>query len=233
MGVLSFLNSLDQELNTFLFGVSISFILLLILLILLRLTIPYVSKLFGNKPIPYKSTTESNEWLNFVLYRILCHFRKRESIDLINEIVNAKIKPHHFNLYTLGSTPIVNNVLTLEMKEVEDIKIIIPIEWIDGPFLQIIVDKNLACIEFYLKKFAGQILVSWPENSPSQMQFRFIGDLNLEFDLSIQIKNLFYFSLLEIPLLGPVIKGIIELIITRQVFELIFPLPNLDPNLSA
>ena len=79
----------------------------------------------------------------------------------------------------------------------------------------------------------GNILVSWPGNSPTKMEFRFIGDLNLEFDLTIQIKNFTRISLLEIPLLGPIIKGIIELIIARQVFELIFPLPNLNPDFSG
>lgn len=217
--------------NPFALGFLFSFIIFFILLVLLRLTIPYVSKLFGNKPIPYKSTKESNEWLNFILYRVLSHFQTDESIDLINKIVNSKVKPHHFCLFTLGSSPIVKSVLSLEMKEVEDIKIIIPIEWIDGPFLEFVVENNLACIQFYLKKFIGQILVSWPGNSPSQMEFRFIGDLNLDFDLSIQVKNYFRFSLLEIPLLGPTIKGIIELVITRQVFELIFPLPNLNPDI--
>ena len=99
--------------------------------------------------------------------------------------------------------------------------------------MEFVVDKNLASIQFYLKEFVGQILVSWPGNSPTKMEFRFIGELNLDFDLTIQIRNYFCFSLLEIPLLGPVIKGIIELIITRQVFELIFPLPNLNPDISA
>ena len=142
--------------NSFVLGFSISFIILLVLLVLLRLTIPYVSKLFGNKPIPYKSTTESTEWLNFVLHRVLSHFQKDESIDLINTIVNSKVKPHYFCLYTLGSSPVVKSVLSLEMKEIEDIKIIIPIEWIDGPFVEFVVDKNLACVQFYLKKLHMQ-----------------------------------------------------------------------------
>ena len=214
--------------HIFLVGFVISFSILLILLIFLRLTIPYISKLFGKRSIPYQIYEESTDWFNFVVYRIMSHFGTEESINLINEIVNSKIYPHQFRLLSLGKPPIIQSVLTLEKKKTEDIKIIIPLEWINGPSFDFILKKKILRIEFTFTQFRGKVFVSWPENSPQNLKFRFIDDMNLDYNLSIQFKNIIRFSLLQIPLLGPIIKGLLEVIITRQVFEIEFPNPTAE-----
>ncbi|OHS95838.1 hypothetical protein TRFO_38022 [Tritrichomonas foetus] len=216
--------------NSFFIGFLFSFISLLVILVILRLTVPYASKLFGNKPIPYKSFVESTEWLNFIIYRVLTHFQTDEAIEQINSIVNANIPPHNFRLISLGNAPVIKHVLTLEMKDIDNINIIIPLEWINGPSLDFVLGENLARIEFDLFKFFGQIFISWPENSPTKFEFRFIGDFIVDFDISFQFKEYFRFSLMKIPLIGQIIKGIIELIVVRQVFEITLPDINLDPD---
>ena len=196
----------------------------------MRLTVPNAHKLFGKKPNPYKSFKESTEWLNFIIYRILTHFQTDESIKKINKIVNSSVAPHHFNLLSLGNAPIVKHVLTLEMKDPDDIKILIPLEWKKGPSLDFILNKNLLRVEFDLKYFCGKMLVSWPGSNPTQLEFRLIDEFIIDFDLAIQYKNKVRFSFMKIPLIGQIVKGIIELIVTRQVFELTLPNPIFGPN---
>lgn len=213
--------------NSFYTGFFISFIICFIVLIILRLTIPYASKLFGNQPIPYQSEVESTDWLNFILDRFISHFQSKETLDKVSNILNEKIHPMRFKLVSLGNTPVIGSVETLEMKQADDIKILIPMKWKCGPSFDLSVN---GCTEIMvdLLNFEGKALIEWLGNSESDVKVRFLENVILDFNLSVKLFNIFNFSLTRIPFLDPIIKGLISLIISKQIFDIPLPNPNAE-----
>lgn len=213
--------------NSFCKGFLISFLICFFILLILRLTIPYASKLFGNQPIPYQSDVESTAWLNFIIDRFIFHFQSKETLNAINNVVNEKIHPMRFQLVSFGNTPSIGNVETLEMKQADDIKILIPMHWKKGPSFDM---KVNGCTEIMvdLLNFNGKVLIEWLGNSESDVRVRFIENVILDFDLSIRLFDLFEFSLTRVPLLDPIIKGLISVFISKQVVNIPLPKPNIE-----
>ena len=129
--------------NPFCLGFVLTFTFLLLLLIILRLSLPNASKLFAPRPIPYKSVEESTEWLNFVLYRVMTHFQTEDAIMKISKKVTDKLKPHKFKLLSLGNAPTIEHVGTLQMKEPDDIRILVPVDWDGGPSFDLTIGDEL------------------------------------------------------------------------------------------
>jgi hypothetical protein len=225
--------------GAFFLGFVWGFVILLVLLVFLRLTLPYSRELFGNAPIPYQSIEESTDWLNFIVYRVLTHFESEETLQRINEIVSAKLNPSQkprgmgFRLISLGNAPTIPKVSTLKMPNPDDIKILIPIDWSRGPSLDLTFGgPHVARIEVDLSKLAGRLLFSWPGGETRTLRIRFDHDFQFDLEIGLVIGKRTRFSLTRIPLLGPVLKGIIVFAISRQVFEIDLPLPADAPVAS-
>lgn len=199
----------------FLTGFVFTFSILLILLIVLRLTIPFASRIFGTRPIPYKFVRESTDWLNFIVYRVLSHFQTPEAIAQINKTVNEKIAPAKFELLTLGNAPVIPHVSTLEVKDKDDIKILIPMTWNEGPSLNYSMMDDNFLAEVDMKLFKGTLLVSWPTNREIDLEIRFVGDVHVDFDVSITLFKSLWLPISSIPLFGPVVKGLISFFATK------------------
>ena len=217
--------------HPFFVGFLITFILLLVAFLFLRITVPYATKLFGSNPIPYKSFKESTDWLNFILYRVLTHFQTAESIQRINELVTSKIKFAKFNLLSLGRTPQIPSVSTLKMKDQNDIKILIPLSWENGPSFDISLLHNNIVFESDLVLFKGTLLVSWPPNNEINVELRFVGDIQVDFEVCVLLFNKYRFSITQLPLFGPIIKGILPFILTKRSIIIKAEL-SLPPNLN-
>lgn len=178
--------------------------------------------------IPDKAISESTEWLNFVLYRVLTHFQTEEALAKINEIVSAKISPNNFRLLSLGNTPVISYVATLTMKEADDIRIIIPFIWKVGPSLDVYLKGKIMGIELDLNSFSGKMLLSWPGNSQNKLILQFIEDIELEFDLTLQLFSMIRISVTGIPLIGSIIKGFITMFLLHEKFEIDLPKPEVQ-----
>ncbi|EAX94397.1 hypothetical protein TVAG_194830 [Trichomonas vaginalis G3] len=175
--------------------------------------------MFGTRPIPYKMTKESTDWLNFIIYRVLTHFQTPESIAKINALVNDKVKPAKFELLTLGNSPVIPYVATLDVNNKDDIKILIPLTWEEGPSLNFsMLNENLTA-EVDLKLFKGTLLVSWPTNQEIDLEIRFINDCKIDFDVSLILFKNTWLPLSSIPLFGPVIKGLISFFMTKGAIK--------------
>lgn len=210
----------------------ITFGLVLLVLFIISLIAPYFSRLFGAKSVPYKSVIESTEWLNYILSHFLMHFQSEDSITKINDLIAMKIHSNQFHVISLGKAPIIDHVATLEMQEADDIRLLIPIEWESGPSLDIFKSKFLK-IEFDLLNFSGQILASWPGNSPNLLEIKFVGDTKIDIHTAIQFLNIIRISITDIPLLGKIIKGFISLYIVKQTFHINLPKPNPKKEMTS
>ena len=211
-------------------GFAITFVITIFLIIFLRFIISYIPKLLGSKPITYKSVKESTEWLNFLLDKINQHFQNENSIKEFNSFITSKIHPYQLRLLSLGNSPVISYVATLEMQEADDIRLLIPIDWKNGPSFDLITSSKLIKYEIDLFHFTGQVLVSWPGSSASRLEVRFVGNSCIDFDLSIQLLNFIHFSLTNIPLVGEIVKGIVASYIAKQVFYLYLPKPNFNSS---
>jgi hypothetical protein len=228
-----------QGIWAFFLGFVSGFVILLLLLVFLRLTLPYSRELFGQAPIPYHSIEESTDWLNFIVYRVLTHLESEESLQRISRIVSAKLNPSGkprgvaLRLISLGNAPTIPKVSTLKMPNPDDIKILIPIEWTRGPSLDLTFGgPRGGRIEVDLSKPAGRVLFSWPGGDARTLRIRFDHDFQFDLEIALVIRSLARLSLTGIPLLGPVLKGIVVFAISRQVFEIDLPLPTDAPVAS-
>ena len=218
--------------NPFCLGFVLTFTFLLLLLIILRLSLPNASKLFAPRPIPYKSVEESTEWLNFVLYRVMTHFQTEDAIMKISKKVTDKIKPHKFKLLSLGNAPTIEHVGTLQMKEPDDIRILVPVDWDGGPSFDLTIGAgNMKIrVEFDLKKFFGKVLMSWPGDSDSSLEIRFDSEFTLDFDVVVQFGHAFRIPVTQLPLLGEIVKGVASILVSRQVIVIDLPKPQMRPG---
>ncbi|OHT10378.1 hypothetical protein TRFO_20437 [Tritrichomonas foetus] len=207
----------------FLYGFTISFTIVIIALLILRVIISHIPRILGSKPLTYQSVTESTEWLNFIINRVTTHYQSENSIQEINNFITAKVHPIQFHLLSIGNPPVISHVATLEMQEADDIRLLVPIEWRNGPSFDIIGYKQFLNLEIDLLNFTGEILVSWPGSSQNRLEIQFMSGSSIDFDLSIQFLNILHFSVTNIPLIGEIVKGLVACIIAKQVFPVYLP----------
>jgi hypothetical protein len=213
--------------NPFVVGVLFGFLLFLTLILLLRMTVPYSSKLFAPVPIPYLSKKESTDWLNFILFRILAHFQSDAVLQEINARISSKLHPHSFRLLSLGNAPTIPSVSTLDTGRPGDVAILIPIDWKNGPSLDFrIGNPGKLTIEVDLVRIRGQVFFAWPTGTERSLQIRFDHDLILNVEIGLQIGRILQLSITQLPLLGPVLTGLVVFIVSRQVFMIELPRPK-------
>lgn len=197
-------------------------IIFILILALIRITLPHIAFLFNPDEIPYKKTQESTEWLNFILTRILSHFQSEDALAQICKIISnevpllKKLKPE---ILSIGTSPLINSVQTFDIKDPGDIRLLVPIEWIRGPSVRLHF-QNFIEIEFDLLKFSGKILAEWPPDNSNIVTFSSVGQIRMLFDLTIRFKKYLEFSLLKIPLLGSIINFIVPAFLAKSHFQL-------------
>ena len=211
--------------NLFFSSFFITLGIVLIILFITSLIAPYFFKLFGTKSIPYKSVKESTEWLNYILNHILKYFQNEYSISKINDLIAMKTQSNQFHLISLGNVPIIKHIATLEMQEADDIRLLIPVEWKNGPAFDYNKSKFFQ-IELALLNFSGQILASWPGNSPNLLEIKFVGETKIDIHIALHFLSIIRFSVTDIPLIGKIIRGIIPLYVVKQAFNINLPKPT-------
>lgn len=214
---------ISRMLAAFIIGFVLSVVLFVVILVLLRMTVPYSSELFGARLIPYDSVTDSPEWLNFILYRVLTHFDSDEVLNNISELVNTKIGRNKFELLWIGNVPVVGLIETFMTGDPDSVEVLIPIEWHDGCALNFTVAKLRTTFEIDVKHFIGKVMVSWPGESALHIQFQDAFDIDFEVIVRVLGRRV---SLTRAPILGAFIKGIVSLIVSRQSFKIDIPKPK-------
>jgi hypothetical protein len=210
--------------NAFLLGLIAGFLGLLVVIFVLRMTVPYSGRLFAPNPIPYRSKKESTDWLNFTIYRILTHFESERVLTELSHIISSKIHPHSFRLISLGNAPRIPSISTIDTGCPDDIRIIIPIDWNGGPSIDLAIGSRPRLrVEVDLIRIQGQLLFSWPGGIEHTLQVRLDHDFTLELEIGLQIGQMFQISITRLPLLGPVLTGIVVFVVTRHVFAIDFP----------
>ena len=211
--------------NSFLFGFGISFLISLIILLVLKIIIPFFPILFGHKKVPLEYGTESTEWLNFILNNVLTHFEKRESLQSINDLIARKLYPHQLMILSLGNAPHIEHVATLKMQEPDDIRLLIPIEVFHGPSVEYIASR-IFHFQLDLLTFSGKLLAVWAGSSQNVVEIRFVGNVTIDFNLSINFLNIFSIQITDIPLIGSILKAFVSAYIGSKSFSLSLPRPS-------
>ena len=212
-------------------GFSAVLVGVLLLVVALWLTIGQISKILSPKPVQTcNPVCETTEWINFVICHTMQLFDNEEAAKSIAQMVTAQISPRELALKELGDPPIVHNVTTLDVKEVDDIRVLVPIEWINGPSVELKMSRLIA-LEFDLVHFYGVILLTWPGKSDRKIEVKFNERVKLDFDFAIKLFGALEVSLTKIPMFGYVVKQIVALVLSRKRIKL--ELPALPPNPNA
>lgn len=196
-----------------------------IIAILLWLLMDRISKIFSPKAADMNCpVSESTDWLNFILESIMPHFDNQESTAKISKAISRYTSPNRISILSLGNPPVIKEVTTLEMKDGDDIRILVPIQWINGVSLDFFLSKSV-CIELDLHYFNGTILLTWPGGNNRKMELRFNETMKLDFDFSIRFLGGIRLSLTAIPIIGAIVKDIVALAISRKQFPIELPRP--------
>ena len=200
-------------------------------LIILWFIAPYIAKLFAPKPLPFKSvSTENTDWLNFSVERFLETIDSPKTIDKISNLVSNQLSPNYFKLHSIGQSPTISHISTLEMKEADDIRIVIPVEMKVGPSFDIGFKRKKVILEFDILKLKTELLFTWPGNSETQVEISFVNKFDLDFYLSIKLFGFFHFSISEAPIIGTLFKCGVSTYIGKQVFRMKLPRPSLNES---
>ena len=203
---------------------------LLFLTLFVWLMLGRICLFLSPKPIETSgSVCESSEWMNFIISRLAPHFRGQDSRTRLEKLISSAIAPRSVIIHSLGNPPEINDVTTLELREADDIRFLIPIEWRNGLSLDLILKRRLA-LEIDIHKFKGQILVNCPGNSDRKIDVRFNRLVTLDFDMSMKLFNRIKISLTETPFLGTIVKRIAALILSRRQFRIDLPAAPATPN---
>ena len=202
--------------SAFFLGVLLTVIVVLIVLIGLRLVVPDISRLFAPRPIPYEMIEESTEWLNFVLYRVMTHLQKPDSVEKIAQLLRKSI-PYQFELRSIGNAPTIGQITTVQKsleEDTNDVHIIVPIDVNGGPSIDLELNKYFH-LEFDLFAIAGKVLIDWPDQSDA-IKIHLGAGLTMNYDLAM-VCGSYGISLSDIPLLGPIVSGCIVWFLSRLV----------------
>jgi hypothetical protein len=213
--------------NPFLLGFLSSFLLLVVIFGLLYLFVYVNSKLFRPRPIAYKSSTESTDWLNFILFRVMSHFQTKEAITRINALLADKLGEGRLNILTLGNSPTIPQVKTVAMPQADDIKILVPLEWDGGPSLDFNLIRNRLSVEVDLTHFHAVVMFSWPGSGCTTLEIRFDPDFVLDLHIGLKFGN-HRFAITKAPVLGPILTGLATFAISRQVLQIDLPEASLE-----
>jgi len=216
----------------FVFGFLVSIFLLFLVLVLLRLTIPYASRIFGQNSIPYLSSRENTDWFNYLSSRIFSHFQNPETIEQISRMVNEKIQPARLFIRSLGQIPRICSASTVQLPNPDTIRILFPLEWKGGPSIDLYLPKFKLLIELDIIMFKGTVNLNCPPTKDIEMEISFQDDIEFDFEMSFIWLSKYKFTLTRTPLIGPILKGILPLILLKNGlkinanFEIPDPLTN-------
>ena len=199
-------------------------------LVVIWIIAPYISKLFAPRPLPFKSVTETTDWLNFSIERALEHIDSPETFQKISSFLTNEISPNYFKLHSIGKSPSISHISTLEMKEADDIRIAIPIQLKIGPSFDIGFKNKNVIFEVDIVKLNTELLFTWPGNSDTQVELSFVRKFDLDFYLSLKLFGFLHFSISETPIIGTLFKCAITTYIGKQVFRLKLPRPSMNEN---
>jgi len=199
----------------------VTFIVFFIIIIVLRLSLPYIVQVLSPKSLKQSSYQESTEWLNFVLNQAFYIAESPQYIDKINMGLEEALSSGIIKVVSLGIAPTIKHVSTCQMQEADDVKMVFPIDIAHGPSVDI--RGSNWVIEFDLKSFSSQIHMNWPGNKDSCIELMFCDHFHLDFVLNVRLFSFLNFSITEIPVLGPTIKYFVILFLQRQKFKLPMP----------
>ena len=217
--ILKFFETINEMFLQIIIWTSLIFVLLLILL---RITLPHVAFLFYPDEIPYKSTTESTQWLNFVLTRVVSHFQSPQTLLEISHLIQEKVsflKEAQLSISTIGTSPIIKSVQTLNTKDPGDIKLLIPLTWSRGPSIDVTFSNGIS-IGLDLINFNGKFLIEWPPDNYNIVYIRSVGQIKVSFDIIISFKQFIQFNLQNIPLIGAIINYLAPAFLAKYEYKL-------------
>jgi hypothetical protein len=199
----------------FLWGAALAFLLLLILWIL----VPPISRLFFPSSITDRPARESTQWLNFILHRLSFHFSNASSLKKLNESL-----PRNLHLVSLGNSPVITHVDTLEMVRCDEVRLLIPIDWLDGPSLDVAVRPGFH-IEIEIRQIVACVLVAWPG---SELRISVDRGAVIECDITARFGAAARISIGSCPLIGTVVKAIVVAAIVRRPIVIPIPRPEIE-----
>ena len=219
-------NSLDPASKGFV-AVSVG---LIVLTLLVWLLLGKITAFLSPKPVQSASTVcEPSEWINFIISHVAPHFQNKDSLRDLEKLISSKISPRSMTIHSLGNPPEISDVTTLEPNEADDIRLLIPVDWKDGPSIDVKLSRRLG-IEFDLHAFKGSILINWPGSSDRRLDIGFNKVVKFDFDLALKLFNSVKISLTEVPFMGAIVKAVVSLVLSRRQFRIDLPAAPNSPN---
>jgi hypothetical protein len=201
--------------TSFFWGAAITFLVL----VLLWLIVPPVARLLFPASISDRAARESTEWLNFVLHRLSVHFSTASSLKKVNDSLGPDVR-----LVSLGNAPTISHVDTLEMVRCDEVRLLIPIDWRDGPSRDVSVRPGFV-IEIDIRQIVARVLVAWPG---AELRISVDSGAVIDCDIAARIGRAVRFSIGTFPLVGTVVKAIVTAAIVRRPIIIPIPQPDVD-----
>jgi hypothetical protein len=197
-----------------------------LLLVVAYFLLPLVSPLLRAPAITARFTRESTEWLNFIFDQVASRMNEPAYLAHLASSL-AWPRPGSVVIRSMGNAPTVPYVATLEMAHSDDISLLVPFQWSDGPSLDWAVGGRRLALEIDVRRVAGRALLSWLGEDPHTVALRFDRGLVLDVDVAVRIGPGIAFYATALPLIGPIVVGVLVLLIERGRYS--FALPRPDP----
>jgi hypothetical protein len=195
-------------------------LLFLAFLVLLRILALLIATFRRPPPFPTKFTRESTRWLDFILHHVIARLQN----DEVREHINASSP--QLKIRAAGAAPSIPYVGTLEMERADDVRLLIPIDWVDGPSLDLITPLG-PVIEIDVNSVQCRVLISWPGDNPSVIEIRFDREYRIDCDVAVRFTPTLAFSLTGLPLIGRTVTQFAIAILAKQQFVLPIPRPQI------
>jgi hypothetical protein len=193
--------------------------ILFIVLITLRILIPFFISFLHPPSFHDDSTHESTKWLDFIMQQIISRLQQQEILDDFNRSLS------NCHIRSIGSAPSIPYVGTLKMHQPDDVRLLIPIQWINGPSFDFTASRNLT-LEVDVSQIQCRIMVSWPGDNPRVIEIRFDREFAIKCDIGIRFSGGLGFSLTQIPLIGRIGTDLIVAAGMRNKIVLTLPGTN-------
>jgi hypothetical protein len=189
-------------------------------LLILRVFTPFFVKLLRPPPFRGEITQESTIWLNFILQQVVGRLRHGPILTELNKSHST------VHIHSVRSAPIIPYVATVKMQHPDDVRLLIPLRWTDGPSVDIALSPSWT-IEIDLRRIQCRVIVTWPADNPAIVEVRFDREFALECDFAVRFTKGWGISLSGIPLIGPIATAWSVAFLAQKTFVL--PLPRPEP----
>ena len=185
----------------FIHGFLAGFFLLLIVLCLARYVLKNRVAIFGRKIIPLLGKSESMDWINFLVQRII-----KNMGDIHTDYIDLHLEPVRF----LDSTVL----------DTKNMRVILPFCFSDGTEFEYRYKR--VTLNGNIQSLRASVMISNMEDSPKVFYISFVDDISIRVGLTVTLFDRVQMSLERIPLLGGLVQDLAEVIASLIVLKIEF-----------